>query len=228
MRANISTLRDALNQFILDVGARKYGNSEKEEIKALVLDLRETIGDRSVLLMFDRNYLSLEFADFLEKSGVKYLIWLHSVDFSAERTGMSKKDEWVELAHTSHQLRVRKNHPDRALEMRGRRSTRVRIVKVGLGSGEGAAFMTNPSKGSASDIKRLCKKRRSTERKCHALKNKLNLDSVTGKASACVKQGLQGFWADAGLQHRSGSDNRGGSACRKAGTQEVCGSQDKI
>jgi len=55
----------------------------------------------------------------------------------------------------------RKNRPDRALELKGRRSTRARIVKVGLDSGEGATFMTNLHEGSAGDIKRLCKKRRS-------------------------------------------------------------------
>ena len=84
-RANISALHDALNRFILDVGVHKYGNSGKEEARALVLELRETIGNRPALLMFDRNYSSLEFVDFLEKSGVKYLIRLHSTDFSAEK-----------------------------------------------------------------------------------------------------------------------------------------------
>ena len=48
-----------LNRFILDVGVHKYGNSEKEEAKAFVLELRETIGDRPALLMFDRNYSSI-------------------------------------------------------------------------------------------------------------------------------------------------------------------------
>jgi len=64
----------------------------------------------------------------------------------------------------------------------------VRIAKARLDSGEGAAFMTNLAEGSASDIKRLCKKRRSIEQKRHVLKNKLKFESVTGKASACVKQ----------------------------------------
>ena len=120
---------------------------------------------------------------------MKYLIRLHSTDFSAERAGMAKKDEWVELAHTSRRLaRVRKNHPERALELKGRRSTRARIVKVGLDSGEGAAFMTNLSEGSAGDIKSLYKKRWSIEQKYHTLKNKLKFESVTGKASVYVKQ----------------------------------------
>jgi hypothetical protein len=38
--------------------------------------LKEIVGDCPALIMFDRNYASLEFVDFLEESGVKYLIRL--------------------------------------------------------------------------------------------------------------------------------------------------------
>jgi hypothetical protein len=192
-RANISALHEVFNRFILDIGIHKYTDSEIAEAKAHIPELREITGDRPTLLMFDRNYSSLEFIDFLERSGVKYLIRLHSNDFATERAGMARADERVELAHTPKRLRhIRQKFPLRASELEGRPSTPARIIKTGLDNGESAAFVTNLTEGSAGDIKRLYKKRWSIEKKYHTLKNKLKFESVTGKASVYVKQD---FWA---------------------------------
>jgi hypothetical protein len=70
-RANISALHDVFNRFILDIGIHHYRDSEVEEAKAHISVLKNIIGERPVLIMFDRNYASLEFASFLEKAGVK-------------------------------------------------------------------------------------------------------------------------------------------------------------
>jgi len=192
-RANISAVHDVLNRFILDVGIHHYRDSEIEEAKAHITTLKEITADKPVLIMFDRNYSSLEFIDFLEKSGVKYLIRLHEGDFTAERTGMESADEEIELAHTAHRLRqIRKKFPQRAQELKERQSTAARIIKTKLDNGAQAAFITNLTEGTSGDIKRLYKKRWSIEQKYHTLKNKLKFESVTGKASIYVKQD---FWA---------------------------------
>ena len=192
-RANISVLHDVFNRFILDVGIHKYTDSEIEEAKAHIVALKGIAGERPALIMFDRNYASLEFADFLEKSGVKYLIRLRKGNYAAEQAGMKSGDEEVELACTNHRLRhLKKESPERAAEVGRRQSIRLRIVKAVFDSGEQAAFMTNLREGSAGDIQRLYRKRWSIEQKYHTLKNKLKFESVTGKASVYVKQD---FWA---------------------------------
>ena len=104
-RANISALHDVFNRFILDIGIHHYCDSEVEEAKAHILKLKETVADRPVLIMFDRNYASLEFAHFLDKSGVKYLIRLHENNFKAERAQMHGTDEEVEIEHTPSRMR---------------------------------------------------------------------------------------------------------------------------
>jgi hypothetical protein len=64
---------------------------------------------------FDRNYASIECMDYLEKSGVNYLIRLHKGDYQRERDGMAGADEEVSLACTSGRLRaLRKEDPQRA------------------------------------------------------------------------------------------------------------------
>jgi hypothetical protein len=192
-RANISALHDVLNRFILDIGIHNYRDSEIEEAKAHIKALKETVGNRPVLIMFDRNYSSLEFVDFLEETGVKYLIRLHKGDYEAERSGMRSKDEEVELAYTKHRLRaLRKKKPERAAALEQRQSIRVRVINTVFDNGEDVAFMTNVREGTAGEIVRLYRKRWSIEQKYHTLKNKLKFESVTGKASIYVKQD---FWA---------------------------------
>jgi len=192
-RANISTLYDVFNKVILDIGIHHYRDSELEEAKGHIGAVKEIIGRRPALIMFDRNYASLEFMDFLEKSGVKYLIRLHAGDFKAEREAMKSPDEEVELACTKERLRhLRKKAPFRAEELERQGSNKARIIETVLSNGERASFITNLVEEGAGCIKRLYRKRWSIEQKYHTLKNKLKFESVTGKASIYVKQD---FWA---------------------------------
>jgi len=192
-RANISALHDVFNRFILDIGVHNYRDSEIGEAVAHLQALKEIVGEKPVLIMFDRNYASLEFMDLLERTGVKYLIRLHKDDYKAERDAMTKADEEVELIHTNTRLRhIREKSPERARELAGKRASRVRIVNVVFDNGEQAAFATNLREGTAREIKQLYRKRWSIEQKYHTLKNKLKFESVTGKASIYVEQD---FWA---------------------------------
>jgi hypothetical protein len=49
--------------------------------------MREGIGERPVLILYDRNYVSLEFLNYLEDAGEKHLIRLHKSDYQAEVGG---------------------------------------------------------------------------------------------------------------------------------------------
>jgi hypothetical protein len=192
-RANISAVHDVYNRFLLDVGIHHYCGSEIEEAKAHIAAVKEIVDGPPLLMLYDRNYASLEFIDFLEKSGVKYLIRLHEGDYKEEIAGMKGRDGEVDLFYTKARLRpLKEKRPERAEELGLRESVRVRIVKTKLGNGESAAFVTNLKEGSAGDIKRLYRKRWSIEKKYHTLKNKLKFESVTGKACIYVKQD---FWA---------------------------------
>jgi hypothetical protein len=188
-RANISALHDVFNRFILDIGIHNYRDSEIEEAKEHINALKKIAADKPTLLMFDRNYSSLEFIDFLEKSGVNYLIRLHSDDFKAEVNAMKCADEEVDLVCTKKRLRnVKQKSVKRAVELERQQSIRIRIVKTVLENGERALFVTNLREGTSASIRHLYKKRWSIEKKYHTLKNKLKFESVTGKASIYVKQ----------------------------------------
>jgi hypothetical protein len=192
-RANLSVLHDVYNRFVLDIGIHNYRDSEIAEAKEHIEALKEIVGEQPVLIMFDRNYASLEFVDFLEESGVKYLIRLRSTDYKAEVARMGGNDEEVELAYNKSRLsHLKRSMPERGRELAEKGSTFVRVIKTVFDNGEQAAFITNLREGSAREIKRLYRKRWSIEQKYHTMKNKLKFESVTGKASIYVKQD---FWA---------------------------------
>lgn len=192
-RTNLSALHDVFNRFILDIGMHHYRSSEIEDAKAHIGALKEIVGERPVLIMFDRNYESLEFMDILEQKGVKYLIRLHKGNYEAEKALMRGADEEVESVYTRARLgHLREKSPERMRELAEQKSKRVRIIKTKFANGEEAAFMTNLTEGTTADIVRLYRKRWAIEQKYHALKNKLKFESVTGKASIYVEQD---FWA---------------------------------
>jgi hypothetical protein len=192
-RTNLSALHDVFNRFLLDIGMDHYRSSEIEEAKAHIEALKGIVGEEPVLILFDRNYESLEFMDFLEQKGVKYLIRLHKGNYEAEQAGMRGDDEEVELVYTRARLgHLREKSPGRMRELAAQKSKRVRILKTGFANGEAASFMTKLGEGTTADILRLYRKRWAIEQKYHTLKNKLKFESVTGKASIYVEQD---FWA---------------------------------
>ena len=140
------------------------------------------------------NYPSIELINFLEKNRVKYLFRLSSNDYKKERELMITEDESVKLMHTNPRLtKIKKNHSEIVEELRENKYTSTRIILSKLPSGSEIALITNlPIEFDWQKIENLYFKRWEIEKKYHTLKNKMKLESVTGKASLYV---YQDFWA---------------------------------
>lgn len=191
-RASFSGLYDVYNNFLLDIVISHNNSSEIESAKLHILALKEILGSRPVLLIFDRSYPSLEFIDFLEQSGVKYLMRLSSNDYCSEISCMPCSDGEVELLHSKSRLgHISKKYPTRSAELLKRSSTNTRIIKTIFKKDKDVILMTNIKDCSANAIEDLYLKRWSIESKYHTLKNKLKFESISGKASIYVEQD---FW----------------------------------
>jgi hypothetical protein len=188
-RANFSGAYDVYNRFFLDIGVHHFRSSELEEAKAHIGEIKAILGEQPVLLIFDRNYASLEFMNYLEKAGIKYLIRLHAGNYKAEVAGMAGMDAEVDLIHTRVRLEhVRRTKRERAQELAEEGSTHARILKMRFATGEMGALITNLTGCAGGTLKRLYRKRWMIEQQYHTLKNKLRFESVTGKASIYVEQ----------------------------------------
>jgi hypothetical protein len=159
-RTNESIAYDVFNRCIVDIATGHYRGSE-------ITTAKEIVEERPVLYIFDRNYASIECMDYLEQSGVNYLIRLHKGDYQREREGMTGADAEVSLACTADRLRaLRKEAPQRAEELARRGALRMRRVTMKFDNGEAGALITNLGKECrAADIRRLYRKRWAIETK---------------------------------------------------------------
>jgi hypothetical protein len=85
-----------------------YGSGEIAEAKWHRGAVKAIVGARPTLILFDRNYGSLDFIDSLEGAVLKYLIRLHKGDYQAAIGEMAGEDAEVEIAHTKSRLRYLK------------------------------------------------------------------------------------------------------------------------
>ena len=194
VRALVSGVYDVLNQFYLDIEIEHISVSETELAKRNIEHLKHFQFKQPILVVFDRGYPSIEFVDFLEKEGIHYLFRLSSNDYIAERKEMKLSDEEVILKHSYARLKkIQKKHPERYEELKKKNGTAVRISRSKLPSGNELLLMTNLSTNiSTEELADVYYYRWEIEKKYHTLKNKMKLESVTGKASIYV---YQDFWA---------------------------------
>jgi hypothetical protein len=189
----MSALCDLYNGFIIDIDVCRYNTSEIEMAKTHIEPLKGIVQDRPVILIYDRGYASLEFINYLEKCGIKYLIRVPQGHYKAELNEMEGNDCEVALLHTSDRLRsLKSTNPERYSELKDEESTVTRIIKASLPNGEPIILMTNLKEHSAEALKALYKERWEIEKKFHTLKNKMKFESSTGDNSIYVKQD---FWA---------------------------------
>lgn len=194
VRALVSAMFDVFNHFILDLKIDSIKASESELAKQNIKAVKGILKDNPFIIVFDRGYPSIEFVHFLEENNLKYLFRLSSNDYKNERNLMTKMDESVKLMHTPARLnKIKKNHPEVVAELKSKEFTSTRIIFSKLPSENEITLMTNlPFEICAKEIKNLYFKRWEIEKKYHTLKNKMEFESITGKATLYV---YQDFWA---------------------------------
>lgn len=191
VRAQVSSIYDTRNGFCLDMQISSISASETELAKAGIEQISQMVGERPVLLLFDRGYPSIELVDALDTAGYSYLFRLSSNDYKEERRAMERADDVVWLEHTTPRLqKIRRKYPDRFLQLQRKGRTQVRIVQDRSAGKTPLILMTNlpQAQCSCETLVHLYLERWGIEQSYHTLKNKLKLESVTGRASVYVYQ----------------------------------------
>ena len=139
----------------------------------------------------NRNYVSLEFIGFLEKNNIKFLSRLKTKCFVRERENMKSDDEIVELAHTEKRMRKYRFRNEEIREyLKERESTRVRILKHKLKTGEEEYLITNIEDLSHEELIEVYGKRWNIETTYFSLKSKLQIEKFTSSKEIIIKQDL--------------------------------------
>jgi hypothetical protein len=192
-RCLYGALNDVLNGFIVRIALCGVHGNEKDEAKENIGAVREIIGERKAIMLFDRNYPSLEFLQFIRGKGFSYIIRLRSTDYKAERTRLTRADEEIEIEHSYERMHlIEAKHPESGKIMREEKSTHARIIKMRSRDGEGALITNLGKEYKARDLRKLYGKRWEVEKRFHTLKNKMRGEYNAGKNSIYVEQD---FWA---------------------------------
>ena len=190
-RTSVSMCYDLLNQYIIDVIPERYRASELEMAKEHMKKDTEITKNYKSIYVMDRGYVSLEFLIYMERSNIKFVSRLQSTYYQKEIKSMRNCDEIIELKHTRDRLNKRyfKDEKLRAYA-KEKPSTRIRIIKYILNTGEEEYLITNIENLSYNDIVEIYKKRWGIETMYYSLKSKLQIEKFTSSKKVIIEQDL--------------------------------------
>lgn len=192
-RANISTIYDLNNNFYLDLQLEKYNFSEKTMAKRNIEEVLKTISNDKIIVVMDRNYISLEFLLWLNERNIKYVFRLQKTTYKNEISNMRTNDEYVNIVHTYPRLQnIRAIYPKQAKKLEELQETKVRITKSKIKDNKELILLSNLSieEFNEKEINGLYSKRWHIESSYNCLKNKLFSESFTGNLPIIIEQDL--------------------------------------
>ena len=192
-RANLSTIYDINNNFYLDVQIDKYSSSEKTLAKRNIEKAKEILNDKEMIIIFDRNYASLEMFLWLNKRNIKFVIRMVDNFYKNEVSQMKTEDEYIYLKHTYPRLQnLRVNYPEESKELEELKETKIRCTKIKLPNGNEEKILSNLNfdEFDKKEIKELYKNRWNIETSYNCIKSKLKIESFTGNLPILIKQDI--------------------------------------
>lgn len=191
VQCNISGCYDCLNNIMLDIQIAPYASNERELAKQNILALKEKMSNNKFLIIFDRGYPSVDMLNFLEEAGMKYIIRLQDSTYSGEKRTMKSNDEEVNIKLTRDRLTGKMTEETRQ-KLIEKKYIKTRFVKYILPSGNVEYLATNLSKKEVSGEKigELYFKRWKIELCFNTLKNKLQIENISGKTNLTVIQDI--------------------------------------
>ena len=191
-RASVSMCYDLLNQYILDVVPERYRTSEIKMAKKHIVKDQEITNGYSSLYIMDRNYVSLEFMIYMIRNNIKFLSRLSARFFAKEIEEMKSNDEIIEIDHTIKGRLDRQKFKDEEIRKyaKDKRSTRIRLIKYVLNTGEIEYLITNVNDFRYEEIVNLYGKRWGIETLYYSLKHKLQIEKFTSSSKTIIEQDI--------------------------------------
>ena len=192
-RANVSTIYDVNNHFYLDSKIDKYSKSEKVLAKENIENALKIVDAKDIIVIFDRNYSSLEFFLWLKEHNLKFIMRLSESYYKKERNEMKTDDEYVKIQHTYPRLQnLRPFYPKECKKLEEMKETELRITNIKLKSGKSETLISNLSyeEFNKQELKKIYEKRWSIETSYDSIKSKLKIESFTGTLPILIEQDL--------------------------------------
>ena len=192
-RALISGIYDVENHFFLNVQINKTYSNEINLAKENILEGNKIIGKNKEILIFDRNYPSMEFFNWLEENKKKFVMRLSSNDYIKERESMKSNDEEKNIEYTYARLnKIKKSNNSLYEKIKDKKGILLRITKIRINNKKEECLISNLSKQdfSEEDLKEIYEKRWEIENSYNSIKNKLKIESFSGNLPQFIYQDI--------------------------------------
>lgn len=189
-RALASGIYDVENNVMIDAILSKRTDGERLLAKHNLNSMLDILGDETnIITIFDRGYISIDLLLTLMETQIKYLFRLPSTTFKEERQSLKTDDEIIDILLTSDMIYGLKDpiKKDKAKQLK---KLRVRMVKIVLSTGEVEYLLTNIDNSimCTSEIGELYYKRWGIELAYDVIKNKLNIENISGTNQLIIEQ----------------------------------------
>jgi len=191
VQCTISGCYDVLNNIMLNIQIAPYGADERELAKENIKAIKQSYPDMKFLIIFDRGYPSIDMLNFLDEMGIKYLIRLQNSTYEKEKRDMKSNDEIVRIKITKDRL-TGKMSDETKIKLKEIKEYKTRFIKCKLSTGNTEWLATNldTKKFPASQLQDLYFKRWKIETSYDTLKNKLQIENISGKCDRIVRQDI--------------------------------------
>lgn len=188
VRAKALGIYDSLNKIMIKTTIDPYKKSEKDQFLDLLEELKEYMGERKFIIVFDRYYFGLSFINKLEEKGIKYIIRQKTKDYKKEKEEMKSNDEIVKLKIRTNSIFYAKEEEKEKL--REKKYIETRIIKTKISNGTEEHLSTNLSKEELNEkeAKELYFTRWNIEKSFDIIKNKINIENFSAKTVIGIEQ----------------------------------------
>lgn len=189
-RAVASGIYDVENNIMINTVLGKRSDGERLLAKHNLNAMLDILGNETnIITIFDRGYISIDLLLTLMETQIKYLFRLPSTTFGKEQRSLKSDDEIIDILLTSGRIYYLKD-PIKKAKAKKLKKLRVRMVKIVLSTGEVEYLVTNIDDATMStkEIGDLYYKRWGIELAYDVVKNKLNIENISGKSKLIIEQ----------------------------------------
>lgn len=188
-KAKTCGIYDCLNNMVIDFQLAPYNTSEKELAIKNIENTLDYFKDQKLCMIFDRLFPSIEFFYFLNQKGIKFICRLKIKAYKEEKEKMTSNDECIDIQITPNRMRHIKDRETKKklLEME---KMRLRVSKIILENGEEEHLISNFyfDEVDYEEMKDLYAQRWEIEKCFNVLKNKLEIENITGESPIAIEQ----------------------------------------
>ena len=191
IKAKSSGMYDCLNKTMIDFEVKPYTTDERELAYLHLENTAHLQNKYEIIVIFDRNYASLELFNYLDKIGIKFICRLKKEFYKKEKELMTSNDEYIDIYITKARLyKIKDDNIKEELKKRGK--FKLRLTKIQLENDTEEELISNLPLDifSTDEMKKLYNQRWKIETAYDALKNTMAIEKLTSKKPLTLEQDL--------------------------------------